>query len=180
MKTDLSSDKYYFEARPKDRIGRALFLISVSLTLFGGGVLLFIVFVSVISISGRAFSSPLMGDFELVEMGCAVAIFSFLPLCHLKNGNVIVDFFSSGFPLWVRKLLDASSCLLFGVVASFFTWRMTLGAGDMFRYNEQTMLLKLPVWLAFVPGIFSFFILALVCFYTFFVSIKAFNTSIRD
>ena len=113
-----------------------------------------------------------MGDFELVEMGCAIAVFSFLPLCHLKNGNVIVDFFSLRFPLWLKNLLDSLSSLLFAVVASFFTWRMIYGTSDMFHYNEQTMLLKLPVWLAFIPGIISFFLLSLVCFYTFLISIK--------
>ena len=171
MKIDQIIDKYYTEARSIDKIGRALFFISFLLALFGGFTLLVMVCVNVSSIFGRVlFSSPLLGDFELVEMGCAVAIFSFLPLCHLKNGNVIVDFFSSRFPIWIQGFLDSLSHLLFGIVASIFTWRMLLGLDDMLRYNEQTMLLKLPVWIAFVPGIFSFFLLSLVCFYSFITS----------
>ena len=177
MKINFGIEKHFSEARPRDKVGRALFMVSIFLTLFGGLVLLFIVCISVLSIFGRMlFSSPLMGDFELVEMGCAIAIFSFLPLCHLMNGNVIVDFFSLRFSHWLRQCLDAISCLLFGSVALFFAWRMIHGAGDMYRYNEQTMLLKLPVWFAFVPGIFSFFLLALVCFYTFIISIKSIDT----
>ena len=86
MKIDQFIDKYYPEARSIDKIGRALFLISFLLALFGGFTLLIMVCVNVVSIFGRVlFSSPLLGDFELVEMGCAVAIFSFLPLCHLKK-----------------------------------------------------------------------------------------------
>ena len=173
MKIDQFIDKYCSEARSIDKIGRALFFISFLLALFGGFTLLVMVCVNVISIFGRIlFLSPLLGDFELVEMGCAVAIFSFLPLCHLKNGNVIVDFVSSRFPNWFRGFLDTISCLLFSVVASIFAWRMLLGLEDMLRYNEETMLLKIPVWIPFVPGIFSFFLLSLVCFYTF---IKYFN-----
>jgi hypothetical protein len=42
---------------------------------------------------------------------------------------------------------------------------MIYGVIDMIKYNEQTMLLKLPVWIAFIPGIFSFFLLTLVCFH---------------
>ena len=42
---------------------------------------------------------------------------------------------------------------------------MIYGVIDMIKYKEQTMLLKLPVWIAFIPGIFSFFLLALVCFH---------------
>ena len=173
MKIDQFIDKYYSEARSMDKIGRALFFISFLLALFGGFTLLVMVCVNVISIFGRIlFLSPLLGDFELVEMGCAVAIFSFLPLCHLKNGNVIVDFFSSRFPYWIRGALDSFSCLLFSVVASIFTWRMLLGLEDMLRYNEQTMLLKIPVWIAFIPGIFSFFLLSFVCLYTFIKSLN--------
>ena len=98
-------------------------------------------------------------------MGCAIAIFSFLPFCHLKNGNVIVDFFSAKFPLYIQQLLDISSNFIFFLVSSFFTYRMIYGLIDMIKYKEQTMLLKLPVWVAFFPGIFSFFLLALVCFH---------------
>ena len=142
MKIDQFIDKYCSEARSIDKIGRALFFISFLLALFGGFTLLVMVCVNVSSIFGRVlFSSPLLGDFELVEMGCAVAIFSFLPLCHLKNGNVIVDFFSSRLPIWIQGFLDSLSHLLFGIVASIFTWRMLLGLDDMLRYNEQTCLL---------------------------------------
>jgi len=173
MKTNFTEDNNSFYARSNDKFGRVLFIVSTILSLFGGIILLFIVCISVVSICGRVFfSAPLMGDFELVEMGCAIAIFSFLPLCHLKNGNVIVDFFSLRFPQWLKEFLDALSSLLFAIVASFFTWRMVYGAIDMFHYNEQTMLLKLPVWLAFIPGIISFFLLSLVCFYTFYMDIK--------
>lgn len=157
---------YEYSIRSNDKFGRILFYLSNFLSIFGGCVLIIIVIINVFSISGRVlFSSPLLGDFELVEMGCAIAIFSFLPFCHLKNGNVIVDFFSSKFPLYIRQLLDILSNFVFLLVASFFTYRMIYGVIDMIKYKEQTMLLKLPVWIAFIPGIFSFFLLALVCFH---------------
>ena len=80
MKTNFTEGNNSFSASPNDKFGRALFIVSTILSLFGGSVLLFIVCISVMSICGRVFfSTPLMGDFELVEMGCAIAIFSFLP-----------------------------------------------------------------------------------------------------
>ena len=163
----MSNNSWYeYSIRSNDKFGRILFYLSNFLSIFGGRVLIIIVIINVFSISGRVlFSSPLLGDFELVEMGCAIAIFSILPFCHLKNGNVIVDFFSSKFPLYIRQLLDILSNFVFLLVASFFTYRMIYGVIDMIKYNEQTMLLKLPVWIAFIPGIFSFFLLTLVCFH---------------
>ena len=173
MRIEINQSEKTIGSRPKDKFGRALFDISTIFSLFGGFILLLIVSISVVSIVGRIFfSSPLMGDFELVEMGCAIAIFCFLPICHLKNGNVIVDFFTLGLAKWRRKVLDGISGLLYAFIAMFFSWRMIYGAGDMFRYNEQTMLLKLPVWIAFIPGVFSFFLLSVACFYTFYTSLS--------
>ena len=163
---------YENSIRSNDKFGRILLYLSTFLSTFGGCVLIVIVIINVFSILGRVlFSSPLLGDFELVEMGCAIAIFSFLPFCHLKNGNVIVDFFSLKFPLYIRQLLDILSNFVFLLVSSFFTYRMIYGVIDMIKYKEQTMLLKLPVWIAFIPGIFSFFLLALVCFHILFKQI---------
>jgi hypothetical protein len=38
--------------------------------------------------------APIQGDFELVQMGCAVAVAAFLPFTQLRNGNVFVDAFN--------------------------------------------------------------------------------------
>ena len=69
--------------RPNDVFGRFLLKLVTYLAICGGLVLVAIVLINFISIAGRTiFGKPLTGDFELVEMGCAVAIFSFLPLCQ--------------------------------------------------------------------------------------------------
>ncbi|MEM7430050.1 MAG: TRAP transporter small permease [Pseudomonadota bacterium] len=159
------------EARPSDPIGRVLTLMAKVLALFGGLVLLVIVGINFLSILGRSlFSAPLLGDFELVELGCAVAVSSFLPWCQLKRGNVIVDFVTSGLSDRWRQVLDSFSAIVFGLVAAFFTWRMFYGAQDMYTYNEETMLLQFPVWIPFIPVVFSFLLLSLCSFYTAYVS----------
>lgn len=153
--------------RPEDIFGRVLDHVAIGLAIFGGLTLVAIVSVSFVSILGRfLFFSPLLGDFELVELGCGVAIASFLPICHMRKGNVIVDFVTAGFAPKTNTLLDAFSALVFGLVAGFFSWRMYFGAQDMFRYKEETMLLQISVWIPFLPVVFSFFILSLCCLYT--------------
>ena len=146
--------------RPNNQFGRILNLISRYFAIFGGFILLFAALISIFSIFGRVvFSSPILGDFELVEIACAVAIGSFLPLCHLKNGNVIVDFITAKLSKNKINLLDSISSLIFAVVALFFSSRMILGAKDMYIYQEETMLLAFPIWLPFLPVIASFFLL---------------------
>ena len=158
--------------RPDNEFGRILTKISKFFALFGGLVLLIAALISILSIFGRVvFSSPLLGDFELVEIACAVAIGSFLPLCHLKNGNVIVDFITAKLSKNKINFLDAFSSLIFGITALFFSTRMVLGARDMFVYQEETMLLAFPIWIPFLPVIASFFLLTICCFYTFTIKI---------
>ena len=159
--------------RPDNQFGRILNLISRYFAIFGGFILLTAALISIFSIFGRVvFSSPILGDFELVEIACAVAIGSFLPLCHLKEGNVIVDFVTAKLSKSKINFLDSISSLIFGLVALFFSSRMILGAKDMYLYQEETMLLAFPIWLPFIPVIASFFLLTICCFYTFAIKIN--------
>ena len=113
--------------RPDNQFGRILNFISKYFAIFGGFILLIAALISIFSIFGRVvFSSPILGDFELVEIACAVAIGSFLPLCHLKNGNVIVDFITAKLSKNTINLLDSISSLIFGVVASVSYTHLTL------------------------------------------------------
>ena len=76
--------------RPNDKFGRFLFDTSYVLAILGGLTLVLVILINFVSILSRIiFLNPLVGDFELVEIGSAIAIASFLPLCHLKKGNVI-------------------------------------------------------------------------------------------
>jgi len=164
--------KIPFKIKPNNNFGYILNKASRYFAMFGGFILLIAVLISVFSIFGRVvFSSPILGDFELVEIACAVAIGSFLPLCHLKNGNVIVDFITAKLSKNKINLLDAISSLIFGLVALFFSSRMILGANDMYVYQEETMLLAFPIWIPFLPVIASFFLLTICCFYTFILKI---------
>ena len=93
---NLIKDLNFKKIRPDNKFGRILNNTTRGFAIFGGFVLLIAALISIFSIFGRVvFSNPLLGDFELVEIACAVAIGSFLPLCHLKNGNVIVDFITA-------------------------------------------------------------------------------------
>ena len=160
--------------RPDNEFGRILNKIARFLAIFGGFVLLTAALISLLSIFGRVvFSSPILGDFELVEIACAVSIGSFLPLCHLKNGNVIVDFITAKLSIRKINILDAISSFIFGSVALFFSCRMILGAQDMYLSREETMLLAFPIWIPFLPVIISFFLLSMCCFYTFILKISA-------
>lgn len=130
----------------------------------GGIVMLGFTIVSVLSILSRSlFSSPLLGDFELVERGTAIAVFAMLPYCHLRGGHVAVDMFVGMFPPAMRHFLAVASDVLFAVVAGLMTWRLALGGINQYEFNDMSMMLQIKTWWVFVPVVLSMALLTLVC-----------------
>jgi len=148
-------------------IGRMLYRVSVVFAAVGGLSLLGIIVLTVASVVGRElFDSPISGDFELVEIWCAVAVFSFLPYCQLVRGNVVVDLFTESVSLHTRAALELAGNLMFTVIAGVLTWRLVLGGIDLAAYHEETMVLRVPAWWGFVPGGLAMGLLTIVCAYT--------------
>ena len=117
----------------------------------GGLTLLAMMLMTVASVTLRGvIGRPISGDFELVEMGSAIAIFCFLPWCQISGGNVLVDFFTQKTGPRVNHLLEALGDLLYLLIAALLLWRMWYGAAEMREYGEQTMGLRLPIWTSFI------------------------------
>lgn len=134
--------------------------------LFGGVVLVAVVLVNVASVAGAAVWKPFPGDFELTEMGVAVAAFTFLPYCQLTGANVTADIFTAGAsPRWL-----ALFSLLASVVALGFSllmlWRMYFGMLDQKAYGYTTAILQVPHWLAYLPILLSLALLAVASLLT--------------
>ncbi len=130
--------------------------------LLGGALLICIALMntwSVISLAVLGF--PVPGDFELVEMGVAIAAFSFLPYCQMKGANVTADIFTAA----ASPATVAAFELLAAVVAAFFSvillWKMSDGMVSYMRYDEATTILGIPIWTAFPPILASLALLVL-------------------
>lgn len=88
--------------------------------------------------------SSVPGDIELVQIGTAVAIFAFLPLCQSRRGNIMVDTFTSRLPARIRNALDAAWDIAYAGIALLIAWRLGVGAWDTIRSNTVSMMLGLP------------------------------------
>ncbi len=166
-------------------IGRRLEAASRWLAYAGGTILVAIALVTVVSIAGRALTGfgfrPIKGDFEIVEMGCAIAIFAFLPWAQIKRGHVTVDVFIQKLPARGQALLGFLGDLLLALAAFVILWRLWLGFGEKFPYGSEAMRgalgmgakpffvetsyeLELPVWIPYagaLVGAAMFFVVAL-------------------
>ena len=168
-------------------VGRKLEKASKWLAYVGGTVLAGIALMTVVSIIGRALIpfglKPIKGDFELVEAGCAIAIFAFLPWCQIRRGHVTVDIFIQNLPSRVQAFLGLVGDTLLMVASYVILWRLWLGFGEKFPYGgdgfrqalgmgskpffvETTYELELPIWIPYAAALVGaalFFIVALYC-----------------
>mgnify|MGYP006271814393 FL=1 len=131
-------------------------LCDISATI-GGIVLVAIASVTVVSVVGRAFfSHPILGDVELVQLGCAVVVASFLPYTQFRRGNIIVDFFTTGASEQTQNFLDGVGTLLYTLMMALITWRVAVGGIDIHDNQETSMLMALPLWIPYmlmIPGL---------------------------
>ncbi|SPF76323.1 hypothetical protein ALP8811_01326 [Aliiroseovarius pelagivivens] len=152
------------------RVGRIMEFLSRWMAYSGGAVLVGIAMTTVVSIIGRALSgyglTPVKGDFEIVEMGCAIAVFAFMPWCQFKRGHVTVDIFITRLPERIQALLGFIGDLFLTGAAFIILWRLWLGFGEKFPFGsdairgvfgmgskpffaESTYELEVPLWIPF-------------------------------
>lgn len=131
-------------------VERTVTALARALALLGGLVLVAMTVLTVISITGRSLIwaglSPVPGDYELVEMGAAFAVFAFLPWCQLERGHVTVDLFLSAAGPAVNRAVDVIADLLLTGVTGLIAWRLWLGLQDKMAYGETTFILRVPLY----------------------------------
>ena len=153
-----------FDSSPAEGAGlasRALQRTAQGFALGGGCILLALVAMSLVSIIGRKlFATPIQGDIELMEIGAAVAIAAFLPLCELRGQHIKVDAFTLKLPVRVQAWLDASAHFLCLLVALLLAWRTSLQVLESREYGEVSTLLSVPLWIPLLGIVPSLLLLA--------------------
>lgn len=142
-------------------MGNLIYALCRGMAWFGACVLTLLAAMSVFSIAGRAFSfaglGPVPGDFELVEAGTALAVFCFLPWCHLKRAHAEVTMLWQLYPPAMRRLIHVFVEALMLAAWCLLVWRMGLAMLDYRRNGEVSFILQMPVWwgyaASFVPGV---------------------------
>lgn len=144
-------------AQERGPLHKVLHAASVWFAYAGGTVVAAIGIMSAVHIIGLwLFSSPVRGDFELVEFGIAIAGTLFLPYCQATRGHIIVDFFTQRASPRTLGWLDSFGSLLMALTLLLIGWRTAIAVGDMYRNGETTTLRALPIWIAYAamtPGL---------------------------
>lgn len=155
-------------------IGRMLLGVSKLWAIIGGLAFVGLVGMSLISIVGRKlYSMPVPGDMEVLQMVAASASACFFGYCHLRGGDVKVDFFTHNLGPRITLLLDALGSFGVGLMGALLAWRTLVGALSLREAGETSSILEWPVWVAEILMVPGFILLALAGFYMVFASIKA-------
>jgi TRAP-type C4-dicarboxylate transport system permease small subunit len=148
-------------------VGHAIERLCGWVALAGGVVLVGIALMSAWSIVGRALlSKPIQGDYELVQMGCAIFIACCLPATQIRYGNIIVDFFTTRASAAAQARLDAIGALVLACVMGVVAWRTGVGLVDMRASGQTSTILGVPTWYTYagmMPGLALAFIAGLYC-----------------
>ncbi|MEM6662018.1 MAG: TRAP transporter small permease [Pseudomonadota bacterium] len=152
------------------RVGKVIRFLAKALAILGGLLLTALAVMTVISVIGRSLTfiglRPITGDFEMVEMGCAIAICAFLPWCQLTRGHVTVDIFVGLGPRGLHRFTQMTGDLIVTAIAAVLFWRFWLGMGEMISNGQETYLLGLPIWFGYVGGIVGIGLFLIVSLYT--------------
>lgn len=125
--------------------------------LFGGSVLVALALMVCTSVVLRATGfSPIQGDFELLQVGLAIAVGGFLPWCHLKGGNIFIDFVTARATTRTQRRLEAFAGVLVAIMMALVAWRAGIGALAAKASGEVTMIRGFPLWISYMlmtPGL---------------------------
>ena len=122
----------------------------------GGLAACIVAVLTLASVVGRAaWRQPIPGDVELTQFGVALGIALCLPWAQLQGSNIIVDFFTQKLRPAGRRRLDALGALLLSAMMGVLAWRTAVGAVAVRSSMETSMILGLPMWVAYAvlaPG----------------------------
>jgi TRAP-type C4-dicarboxylate transport system permease small subunit len=142
---------------------RALSAAATAFALLGGVIVVLVAGLTVVSVVGRwAFATPIPGDVELVQLGTAGALALFLPYCQLHGSHLIVDIFTVRSGAVLHRWLDAFAHVVAAGVLALLAVRAAWGVESLRAAAETSMVLGVPLWLAYAPMVPSLALAALI------------------
>ncbi len=104
----------------------------------------------------------IVGAFELTGVAAGAAIALFMPLCQLRRGNIIVDFFTARLDESTNDMLDRFGALLLALLFALLAWRSTLGGINVWQANSETQIMGFPEWVVYAFMVPAFALTALI------------------
>jgi|TARA_B110000503_G_scaffold132774_1_gene209169 TRAP-type C4-dicarboxylate transport system permease small subunit len=145
-----------------------IFNAALWIAVFGGVALAAIAFIATLNIFGRVVGFQdlvtIPGDFGLVGIGTALAVFFFLPWCFLKAGHVSVDILFKRLPKAMQWLIVTLSDLILTILWVVLSHRLWLSMIAEKNNIDVTYVLSMPLWWGYALCMIGASIGCLACF----------------
>lgn len=116
-----------------------------------------------VSLIGRNTTGwTIVGDFELTGVAAGAAVALFMPLCQLKRGHIIVDFFTAKAQDSTNANLDRIGALAVSLTFALMAWRTTLGGLNAHASFSGTMMIGFPEWIVYAVMVPPFVLCSLI------------------
>ena len=158
---------------PEGRTGSWFERVSRAAAMTGGLLLIGVMAMTVVSVIGRyVFNAPIPGDYEITELVCGVAVFAFFPYCHIRNANIVVEFFTARLSPRRKTMLDTMHNFAFTLVAALIAWRLCVGGLHKLADEETTLFLNIPIHWGYFPALLGAVLLTAVCAWVLYRNIR--------
>ena len=135
---------------------------SSALAAIAGAALGLLMLLTVADVVLRILGRPIVGTYELVALGGAIAIGLSLPLTSWVRGHIYVDSFVAKLPRLPRAVLNIATRLLVLALFLLLGWNLVKYALDLRNAGEVTPTLRVPFFPVVIGVGFSCFIECLV------------------
>lgn len=142
---------------------KALEFLAKLCAILAGVLLTGITLMTCASLIGRnTTGDSIVGAFELTGVAAGAAIALFMPLCQLRRGNIIVDFFTARLSPAVNDKLDRLGAFMLVLIFSLLAWRTTLGGLNVYSANSETQIMGFPEWIVYATMVPPFILTGLI------------------
>jgi len=118
--------------------------LSRGLATVAGLALTLLMLLTIADVVLRLLGRPIVGTYELVALGGAIAIGLSLPLTSWVRGHIYVDSFVSRLPRTARTILNVATRLLVLALFLILGWNLVKYALDLRAAGEVTPTLRVP------------------------------------
>lgn len=116
------------------------------MNVIAGTALTFIMLITVADVTLRYFGRPIVGTFELVGLGGAVAIGFGIPVTSFYRGHIFVDFFVQKFSKpWQNFMNLLTRAAAFGLFI-WIAYNLFIYSHDLFKSGEVTLTRQIPFY----------------------------------
>jgi len=135
---------------------------SSALAAIAGAALGLLMLLTVADVVLRILGRPIVGTYELVALGGAIAIGLSLPLTSWVRGHIYVDSFVAKLPCLPRAVLNIATRLMVLALFLLLGWNLVKYALDLRSAGEVTPTLRVPFFPVAIGVGFSCFLECLV------------------